>query len=407
MRRKSFKSLMVPGLIVCILWLLTALAGDTATKREPVRLGIDNVDEYLYLFKDKRVGLVTNQTGVDRHLQSTIDILRQKTNLVALFSPEHGIRGAAVAGDKVASGTDPKTGLPVYSLYGASRKPTPEMLSDIDVLCFDIQDVGARFYTYISTMAYAMESCREQNKIFVVFDRPNPIGGETVEGPVLKTGFESFIGLYPIPVRHGMTVGELARFFNEEYDINASLAIVKMSGWQRHMYWEDTGLSWVMTSPNIPTPATAVVYPGTGLFGGTNISEGVGTTKPFELVGASWVDADQLADRLNTLGLPGVYFRPTAFTPRFGAHEGVNQSGVELHVTDKRAYRSVYTAAAMFSVLREMDGGKVEIKRSGMFGLALGEDSLRHNDADWRALVPRWQQEAQEFRKKATKYLLY
>ena len=270
------KYAVIPAAVLVLLWIMTALAGETAIRREPVKLGIDNVDDYLYLFKDKRVGLITNQTGVNSQLESTIDVLRQKANMVALFSPEHGIRGAAAAGDKVASGVDGKTGIPVHSLYGATRKPTAEMLADIDVLCFDIQDVGARFYTYISTMAYAMESCREQNKLFVVFDRPNPIGGEAVEGPVLKQGLQSFIGLYPIPIRHGMTVGELARLFNEEFNINTDLAVVKMSGWQRRMYWEDTGLTWIMTSPNIPTPDTALVYPGTGLLGGTNISEGVG-----------------------------------------------------------------------------------------------------------------------------------
>lgn len=404
MRREYF---IIPAAIIILLWIMTTFAGETAIKREPVKLGIDNIDDYLYLFKDKRVGLITNQTGVNSRLESTIDVLRQKVNLVALFSPEHGIRGTAAAGDKVASGVDRKTGLPVYSLYGSSRKPTSEMLADIDVLCFDIQDVGARFYTYISTMAYAMESCREQNKIFVVFDRPNPIGGEAVEGPVLKPGFESFIGLYPIPIRHGMTVGELARLFNDEFYINASLTVVKMSGWQRRMYWEDTGLTWIMTSPNIPTPDTAVVYPGIGLFGGTNISEGVGTTRPFELVGASWIEPGLLADHLNSLSLPGVYFRPTVFTPRFGTHSGVNQSGVQLHITDKKMYQSVYTAAAMLTAIREMHGGKVEVKQDGMFELALGEKSLRENAEDWRVLLARWRQEAQEFKKMASKYYLY
>lgn len=401
------KYAVIPAAVLVLLWIMTALAGETAVRREPVKLGIDNIDDYLYLFKDKRVGLITNQTGVNSQLESTIDVLRQKANLVALFSPEHGIRGAAAAGDKVSSGVDVKTGIPVYSLYGATRKPTPEMLADIDVLCFDIQDVGARFYTYISTMAYAMESCREQNKLFVAFDRPNPIGGEAVEGPVLKQGLQSFIGLYPIPIRHGMTVGELARLFNEEFNINAGLAVVKMSGWQRRMYWEDTGLTWIMTSPNIPTPDTVLVYPGTGLFGGTNISEGIGTTRPFELVGAAWVDPGRLAERLNALTLPGVYFRPTAFTPRFGIHNGINQSGVQLHVTDKRSYQPVYTAAAMLTVIREMSSGQVEVRQDGMFELALGEHSLVDNGEDWRVLITRWQQEAMTFKKQASKYYLY
>lgn len=404
MRRRYF---IIFAAIIILLWIMTTLAGETAIKREPVKLGIDNLDNYLYLFKDKRVGLITNQTGVDSRLESTIDVLRRKVDLVALFSPEHGIRGAAAAGDKVASDVDRKTGLPVYSLYGSTRKPTPEMLADIDVLCFDIQDVGARFYTYISTMAYAMEACRDQNKTFVVFDRPNPIGGEAVEGPLLKQGFKSFIGLYPIPIRHGMTVGELARLFNDEFNIKASLAVVKMSGWQRRMFWEDTGLTWIMTSPNIPTPDTVIVYPGTGLFGATNISEGVGTTRPFEMVGASWLEPGLLADRLNALSLPGVHFRPTAFTPRFGAHSGVNQGGVQLHITDKRMYQPVYTAAAMFAVIREMNGGSLEFKPDGMFELALGEKTLSDGGEDWRVLTTRWQQEAQAFKKMSSQYYLY
>jgi uncharacterized protein YbbC (DUF1343 family) len=390
-----------------MLWLTTAMAGETAVNPQPVRLGIDRIDEYLYLFKDKRVGLITNQTGVNSRLQSTIDILKQKANLVALFSPEHGIRGAAGAGAKVESGIDRKTGLPVFSLYGSTRKSTPEMLADIDVLCFDIQDTGARFYTYISTMAYAMESCRDQDKTFVVFDRPNPISGEAVEGPVLKPGFESFIGLYPIPVRHGMTVGELARMFNDEFGIGSKLEVVPMSGWQRRMYWEDTGLPWIMTSPNIPTTDTTVVYPGTGIFGATNISEGVGTTKPFELVGAAWLDPGELADRLNALAMPGIFFRPTSFTPRFGAHTGVNQGGVQLHITDKRAYRAVYTAAAMLSVIREMSGDTFEIKKDGMFELSLGERSLREQQESWRDLTARWEREAEDFKRIAHKYYLY
>lgn len=393
-------------LALMLLWLMTAFVGETAVRREPVKPGIDNLDTYSYLFAGKRVGLITNQTGVNASMESSIDVLRRKVNLVALFSPEHGIRGAAGAGDKVASGFDEASGLPVRSLYGSTRRPTPDMLADIDVLCFDIQDVGARFYTYISTMAYAMESCRDQGKIFVVFDRPNPIGGQAVEGPVLKAGRESFIGLYPIPVRHGMTVGELARLFNEEYGIGASLGVVPMTGWQRYMYWEDTGLPWIMTSPNIPTADTAIVYPGTGLFGATNISEGIGTTLPFELIGAGWLEPVKLAEHLNTLALPGVHFRPTSFTPRFGKHSGVNQGGVQLHITDKRVYQPVYTAAALFFTLRELSEGRMEIDGSGMFELSLGE-AAPASGGDWRALTARWAREAEEFRRMSSQYYLY
>ncbi|MBP2664954.1 MAG: hypothetical protein H6Q71_2902 [Firmicutes bacterium] len=304
-----------------------------------VKLGIDNVDQHLSLFSGKRVGLITNATGMNSQFQSSIDVLAAKTKLVALFSPEHGIRGAVPAGirgavpagDKVGSQKDSKTGLPVFSLYGATKKPTPEMLENLDVIAFDIQDVGARAYTYIYTMAYAMQAAKENGKTFVVFDRPNPIGGVEVEGGITKPGFESFIGMYPIPIRHGMTVGELAKLFNKEFGIGCDLTVIDMTNWHREMYFNDTGLPWVMTSPNIPTPDTALVYPGTGIFGGTNISEGVGTTRPFDFVGAPWLDAESLANQMNAMKLPGVIFRHEA--------SGRNFSSGALHPAFRKLYR--------------------------------------------------------------------
>ena len=284
----------------------------------PVTLGIDRIDSYTDIFAVKRVGLLTNSTGMNSNFVNTVDVLYAKTNLVALFSPEHGIRGAVKAGDAVNTAIDTKMKLPVYSLYGETKKPTAEMLADIDIMAFDIQDVGARSYTYIYTMAYAMQACKELGKTMIVFDRPNPIGGVQVEGNLIKPGFESFIGMYPIPIRHGMTVGELARLFNAEFGIGCDLVVIEMTGWKREMYFAETHLPWVMTSPNIPTPDTAMVYPGTGMLGGTNVSEGAGTTRPFELVGAPWLDADELSEKMTALQLPGVIFRPAYFTPRFG-----------------------------------------------------------------------------------------
>ncbi|HWR55894.1 MAG TPA: DUF1343 domain-containing protein [Negativicutes bacterium] len=379
---------------------------------EKVRLGIDNIDQYLSLFAGKRVGLITNQTGIDSEYRSSIDVLKAKTNLVALYSPEHGIRGHVTAGKGVDSARDPKTGLPVYSLYGATKKPTPEMLEDIDVLVFDIQDVGARFYTYIYTMAYAMQSCAEQGKTFVVLDRPNPVGGEIVEGGTVKPGFTSFIGLYPIPMRHGLTVGELAQLFNTEYGIGCQLAVVPMQGWKRSMFYEETGAPWVLTSPNIPTPDTAVVYSGTGIFGGTNVSEGVGTTRPFEFVGAPWLDALELADYMNKLALPGVVFRPAYFTPQYSKQQGNVCGGVQIHVTDKRAYRAVKTGVYLLAAIKELSGDKFHLSRPGnpaqeTIDLAVGDDSLSKGVFTPAELLQKWEQEAEAFKQISKKYYLY
>ena len=275
-------------------------------KKPKVELGVERLLEDPDLLKGKRVGLITNPTGVDSKMTSIVDLFAASDDfeLTALYGPEHGVRGDAQAGSTVSSYIDDVTGLPVYSLYGATKKPTPEMLNDVDVLVFDIQDVGTRYYTYIYTMAYAMEAAAEQGIPFVVLDRPNPQGGLRVEGPVLDPTYSSFIGLYPIPLKHGMTVGELARLFNREYQIQADLEVVKMKGWKRSMSFEETGLPFVMPSPNMPTTDTVNVYPATGLFEGTNLSEGRGTTKPFQLIGAPYIEAHDYAKTLNALRLP-------------------------------------------------------------------------------------------------------
>lgn len=376
-----------------------------------VKLGIDNFDKYRYVFEGKRVGLITNSTGMNSNFESTVDVLRTKTNLVALFSPEHGIRGAVKAGDAVTTTVDEKTQLPIYSLYGATKKPTPEMLADVDVLAFDIQDVGARSYTYIYTMAYAMQSCKELGKTMVIFDRPNPIGGMQVEGGVIKPGFESFIGMYPIPIRHGMTVGELAKLFNTEFGIGCNLVVIEMTGWKREMLFNETGLPWVMTSPNIPTPETALVYPGTGIFGGTNISEGVGTTKPFEFVGAPWLDANGLAEKMTALHLPGVIFRPTYFTPRFGLYQGEPCAGVQLHVTDAKAFQAVKTGISLLYTIKQMGGDEFSFKSRGKsedsIDLSIGDDSVRKGKYSLSELWIVWENEANKFRDMSKKYYLY
>ena len=376
----------------------------------PVMLGIDTIDQHLNLFAGKRVGLITNATGMNSQFQSTVDVLHVKTRLVALFSPEHGIRGAVPAGDQVGSLTDVKTGLPVYSLYGATKKPTSEMLEGLDILAFDIQDVGARSYTYIYTMAYAMQAAKENGKTFVVFDRPNPVGGAEVEGGVVKSGFESFIGMYPIPIRHGLTVGELARLFNQEFGIGCELVVIPMTGWQRAMYFAETGLPWVMTSPNIPTPDTALVYPATGIFGGTNISEGVGTTRPFDFVGAPWLDADALAAAMNSLQLPGVVFRPANYIPQFGSFAGETCSGVQLHITDRKAFRPVRTGMSLLSAVQQLSGDKFSFrfgKGTPMIDLIVGDDALRLGRNTPEELLLTWEQEAKKFQEMSRAYYLY
>jgi uncharacterized protein YbbC (DUF1343 family) len=401
------------AMVVALLLIgsVTGFASSSQPEKNRVKLGIDNIDQHLALFAGKRVGLITNATGMNSQYQSSIDVLAAKTNLVALYSPEHGIRGAVPAGDKVGSLTDAKTGLPVYSLYGATKKPTPEMLNNIDVLAFDIQDVGARSYTYIYTMAYAMQAAKENGKTFVVFDRPNPIGGVAVEGGLIKNGFESFIGMYPIPVRHGMTVGELARLFNQEFGIGCDLAVVEMTGWNREMYFEETGLPWVMTSPNIPTPDTALTYPATGIFGGTNISEGVGTTRPFDFVGAPWLDAEKFAERMNAMKLPGVVFRPAYYIPRFGNFSGETCGGVQLHVTDRKAFKPVRTGLSLLFTVEDLSEGQFAYTFSGkgapMIDLITGDDGLRLGRYTLDELLVSWEQEANAFKEMAKAYYIY
>ena len=337
-----------------IVWL------DADAKSEPkkpkVELGVDRLMENPEILKGKRVGLITNPTGVNAERTSIVDLFDQSDDfeLTALYGPEHGVRGDAQAGSTVSSYIDDVTGLPVYSLYGATKKPTAEMLQDVDVLVFDIQDVGTRYYTYIYTMAYAMEAAAENGIPFVVLDRPNPQGGLRVDGPVLDPDYSSFIGLYPIPLKHGMTVGELARLFNTEYQIQADLEVIKMKGWKRSMIYEDTGLPFVMPSPNMPTTDTVNVYPATGLFEGTNLSEGRGTTKPFQLIGAPYIKAHEYANELNGLDLPGVAFRAASFTPTFSKHAGKLTHGVEVYVTDPARFESTRTGIAMIQTAHSM-----------------------------------------------------
>ncbi|MCZ6596125.1 MAG: DUF1343 domain-containing protein, partial [Planctomycetota bacterium] len=312
-------------------------------------LGIDVLlSERIELVQEKRVGLITNPSGVDARGVPTVDRLMRdaRVELVQLFGPEHGIRGEVDAGDRIGDEIDPITGLAVESLYGASRRPSAESLAKIDVLLFDIQDVGSRTYTYVSTLGEAMIAATEAGVPVIVLDRPNPLGGEVFEGPVRDEEWKSFIGWGPVPVTHGLTVAELARLFDGEMDLGCELSVVPMKGWKRSMQWEDTGLTWVQTSPHIPHALQAHLYVSTGMIGGVtdNVNEGVGYTLPFETIAAEFLDPNAFAEAMNAAHLPGVRFRPIAYIPYYGRHQGLALRGARLELVDRRAFRPLRTA---------------------------------------------------------------
>lgn len=389
------------------------VAADKDKKKSRVTPGVEVLlKDQKELLKGKKVGLITNPTGIDSGLNSIVDLLNDdpEIELTALYGPEHGVRGDAQAGSSVEFYIDEKTGLPVYSLYGKTKKPTPEMLENVDVLVFDIQDVGTRYYTYIYTMAYAMEAAKENNIPFIVLDRPNPQGGLSVDGPVLEPEFSSFVGLYPIPLKHGMTVGELASFFNKEFEIGADLTVVKMKGWKRSMDYDDTGLPFVLASPNMPTVSTTFVYPATGLIEGTNVSEGRGTTKPFELIGAPYINSTDLAVKLNSLSLPGVKFRAASFTPTFSKHAGKLSHGVEIYVTDREEFEAVQTGLHIIKTIHDMYPNDFQFLAANNFSLLIGNDWVRSmilEGATVAQIMNEYQDEQDEFKKVRKEYLIY
>ncbi|WP_284139213.1 DUF1343 domain-containing protein [Virgibacillus sp. LDC-1] len=387
-------------------------------KKQSFQLGVEALlSDQKDLVKGKRIGLITNPTGVDQQLNSIVDVLYKdpEIELTALYGPEHGVRGDAQAGEYVEYYIDEQTGLPVYSLYGKTRKPTPEMLENVDLLLFDIQDVGTRFYTYIYTMAYAMEAAQENNIPFVVLDRPNPLGGQKVEGPVLDPAYKSFVGNYPIPLRHGMTVGELALLFNEAYDIDADLTVIQMNGWKRSMDYSDTPLSFVLPSPNMPTLDTAFVYPGAALIEGTNISEGRGTTKPFELIGAPFINSTAFAEAMNNIHIPGVRFRAASFTPTFSKHSGTLSHGIQIHVTNKKVYDPVTTGLHIVKTLHDMYPDDFQFRAENSAGISffdnlIGNGWVREEierGTSVAAIEKRWKNELKAFKHLRKDYLLY
>jgi uncharacterized protein YbbC (DUF1343 family) len=403
-----------------------------------VKTGVEVLfEKHLDVIRGKRIGLITNPSGVDSHLDSIVELFRAHPDvkLVALYGPEHGVRGDAQAGQTVPFYYDEHFQLPVFSLYGQTFKPPADMLTNIDqymrsydtqqagktpvsgalngidVMVYDLQDVGTRVYTFEATLAYAMQSCANAGIPIIVLDRPNPIGGVTMEGPILDyPKYSSFIGLCATPLRHGMTMGELAQFYNDNFLTNrADLTVVKMENWKRDEWFDQTGLPWVMPSPNIPTLDSAVVYPGQVMLEGTDLSEGRGTTHPFEIFGAPWIDGYVLAQKLNDLHLPGVKFREIWFTPTFSKFQNKLCGGCQIHVTDRNAYRAIATSLNILAMIKQLYGDKLEF-HDKYFDRVLGNSTVREElerGEPVDKIIAEYQPGLDEFAKERQKYLLY
>jgi len=403
--------------LLFFLLLFTQLIVAQDTK---VTLGVDLFFQggHQKMLRGKKVGIITNQTGVDSNLKPTWIRLQEGEKrggyqLKALFSPEHGLDGSAYAAEKMGHGKKGK--IPLYSLHGKTRRPTKEMLDQIDVLIFDIQDIGCRSYTYLSTLCYAMEEAAKHHKKVIVFDRPNPMGGEVVDGPMLQE--RSFIGYLNIPYCHGMTIGELAHFFNEEYQVGCDLQVIPMKGWKREMTFADTGLTWIPTSPHIPEADTPFFYTTTGLLGELGlVSIGVGYTLPFKLVGAPWIDGELFARELNQQKLPGVSFSPFSFKPFYGAYKGESCQGVLIAITDKKSFKPLSTQYTLLGVLKAVypkvfmeKTAKLSSSKKHLFSLANGNKEMveilsKEKYVTWR-LIGYEKKQREQFLKKRKKYL--
>jgi uncharacterized protein YbbC (DUF1343 family) len=355
----------------------------------------------------KRVGLITNQTGIDRNRRSTIDLLVHApgVKLVALFSPEHGIRGTF--DERVSSATDEATGLPVYSLYGETERPTDAMLAGLDVLVFDIQDAGVRFYTYITTMGYAMEAAASHHVAFYVLDRPDPLGGERIEGPMLDRGRTNFVGYFPMPVRMAMTLGEMAQMFNAENKIGCDLHIIRMQNWRRRFWISDTGLPWVNPSPNLRSPEAEILYPGLEILQAGGVSVGRGTMRPFELLGAPWIHGEDLTAYLNRRSIPGVRFEREKFTPDSGLYKGELCEGVRVALADREALQTMRMGIEIASALNKLYPGK--FATANLIDLVGSAATLKMLAAgeDPSAIVASWDKDLEAFQKIRAQYLLY
>ena len=407
----------------------TAKAGQESSK-EVVKTGIDVLESNGFKqLQGKKIGLVTNPSGVNNKLVSTVDILANApgVELVALYGPEHGVRGDIHAGDKVSDDVDPKTGVPVYSLYGKTRKPTPEMLKDVDAIVYDIQDNGCRSFTFISTLGLLMEAAAENGKEVIVLDRPNPLGGNKVEGNLVEAGNFSFVSQFEIPYLYGLTVGELAKMLNEEgmlkgekgnndTIVKCNLTVVPMEGWSRDMVYTDTKLPWVLPSPHMPQAETSYYYPATGILGELGyMSIGVGYTLPFQMVAAQWINAAEFADALNALALPGVTFRPINVKPFYSVGKGENMGGVQIYITD---YEKAHLTSIQFYIMQEVARmypehevmANANTGRFRMFDLVSGTNFIREKFTEtkqYKDIEAYWNKDVESFKQKSAKYYLY
>jgi uncharacterized protein YbbC (DUF1343 family) len=391
------------SVFICVhLWFqIPASAAETLT-------GIDVLEVQKFApLAGKRVGLITNQTGIDHERRSTIDLLAHAPDvkLVALFSPEHGMRGTVDA--RVSLTTDEATGLPVYSLYGETERPTDAMLAGLDVLVFDVQDAGVRFYTYITTMGYAMEAAAAHHVAFYVLDRPDSLGGERIEGPMLDRDRTSFVGYFPMPVRMAMTLGEMAQMFNAEKKIGCDLHIIRMQNWRRQMWFSDTGLPWVNPSPNLRSPEEGILYPGLEILQAGGVSVGRGTTRPFELLGAPWIRGEELSAYLNRRAIPGVRFEPEKFKPDSGLYKGEQCEGVKVLITDRDAVQAMRMGIEIASALGKLYPGKFETAK--IIELAGNVTTIKQlmEGGDPSAIVAGWGKDVKAFRRNRAQYLLY
>jgi uncharacterized protein YbbC (DUF1343 family) len=407
---------------------MSAPAGSPArlSSKHPPAAGVTpGIDRLLgaqrSLIAGRRVGLACNPASIDARFRHSADRLVEESGatLAALFGPQHGFRSDLQDNMiETPHARDVRRRVPVYSLYSETREPTAEMLRGLDILIVDLQDVGTRVYTYMYTMANCMRAAARHGVKVLVCDRPNPIGGTAVEGPLLREQWTSFVGQFPIPLRHGMTIGELARLFNVAFGIGADLEVIPLEGWRRPMYFEETGLPWIIPSPNLPTLDSAMVYPGAVIFEGTQLSEGRGTTRPFELVGAPWIDGEALADAMNARELPGVHFRPVFFEPTFHKHARQTCGGCQIHVLDREAFRPVRTAVELIEEFRRQNPARFAWREPPYeyehekqpIDLLYGSDELRATiDAggDVRALIGGWAAEEEQFRRLRDAHLLY
>ena len=383
------------------------------------RLGLEVfLEEQNDLVAGKRAALVACPSSVDRLLRGSVELLHQHPaiNLVALFGPEHGLRGQAQAGEHVAAYDDPVTGLPVHSLFGETYKPTPEMLAGLDVVIIDLQDGGVRFYTYLATISYIMQAAADAGLLVILLDRPAPITAARVEGPMLDPAFTSFVGPHPLPLRYGMTIGEMARLINSEFDFDCDLTVVPLAGWTRGMWYYDTGLPFLPSSPNLPTLDAMTVYPGTCLIEGTNLSEGRGSTRSFEYIGAPWINAERLSDQLNALGLAGARFRPVYFVPTFSKYQGELCAGVQVYVSDRAAFEPLTAILHLLQIVirdypeRFAWRDPWSDSAAPPIDLLYGSDALRkHLDAGLPVseLIASWQPGLNEFERIRQQYMLY